>query len=454
MTTAVLGGGFWLFREQLTDAIGRTGGAGSGKISATELQNRLSGGEKILVAADTTAQKQAGVRAFADRKFEEAIAQFQNSLEVKPNDPETLIYLNNAQAASGNPLKIAVSVPIGGNLNIAREILRGAAQAQNEVNEAGGIDGRLLQVAIANDDNNPTIAQHLARKLARDRQILAVVGHNSSNASLAAAPEYQAGQLTMISPTSDANQLAEVGDYIFRTIPSVRFQADTLSRYTLERAKIQKVAVCADSGAEYSQSLKEEFIAAMFADGGQVVPIDCDLAAPDFKASAALSRAISNGAEALLAIPAVNRLNLAIALAKENQQRLALFGSSAMHTFETLKQGQAAVNGMVLAVPWNAEAFADNPFTEAAKQLWGGSVNWRTALTYDAMQAIIAGLNEGEMSREGLQNAIAASNFSAQGATGSIQFLPSGNRNGAAILVKIQPGNQSGTGWDFVPVSE
>ncbi|WP_256377864.1 hypothetical protein [Synechococcus sp. PCC 7502] len=34
-----------------------------------------------------------------------------------------------------------------------------------------------------------------------------------------------------------------------------------------------------------------------------------------------------------------------------------------------------------------------------------------------------------------------------------IQFQPSGDRNNAAILVKVQPGKGSGTGYDFVPVS-
>ncbi|HBY75884.1 MAG TPA: ABC transporter substrate-binding protein, partial [Cyanobacteria bacterium UBA11148] len=51
--------------------------------------------------------------------------------------------------------KIAVSVPMESNLNKAQEILRGVAQAQNEVNRNGGINGMLLKVAIANDENDP-----------------------------------------------------------------------------------------------------------------------------------------------------------------------------------------------------------------------------------------------------------------------------------------------------------
>lgn len=76
---------------------------------------------------------------------------------------------------------------------MAKEILRGVAQAQDEVNRSGGINGKLLQVAIANDDNEANQAQQIAKQFVQDTSILAVVGHNSSNASIAAAPIYQEG---------------------------------------------------------------------------------------------------------------------------------------------------------------------------------------------------------------------------------------------------------------------
>lgn len=454
ITLALLGGGFWLFKNQFV--VGRGGDSTNsiGNDNAPASGSRRSLGERIFITADTTPQKQAGVEAMAKGDIEGAIAQFQASLKTKANDPEALIYLNNAKAASRNPLKIAVPVPIGGNLDIAKEMLRGVAQAQNEVNRAGGINNRFLQVEIANDDNQPETAAQLAREFVKDDKILAVVGHNSSNASLAAAPEYEKGRLIMISPTSDVKALAEAGDYIFRTIPSIRFQADSLSRYAVRRGNLRNIGICIDSEAKYSSSLKEEFTSAVFADGGRIAQIDCDFAAPDFNPRGIMSKAISNGADGLLLVPSVNRLNAAIALAKENQRRLALFGSSALYTFETLKQGQANASGMVLAVPWNPDAFPSNPFAERAIQLWGGQVNWRSALAYDAMQAIIAGLKSGGTSREGLKNAIASPNFSARGATGAIQFLPSGDRSGAAILVEIKPGGKSGTGYDFVPLPQ
>jgi branched-chain amino acid transport system substrate-binding protein len=147
-------------------------------------------------------------------------------------------------------------------------------------------------------------------------------------------------------------------------------------------------------------------------------------------------------------------------MARANQGRLALFGSLTLYTFKTLQSGQADINGMVLVVPWHPAAIPGNPFPSNAAKLWGGAVNWRSATAYDATQAIITGLKSGNTSRDGLQKALSSPGFSANGATGTIKFLPSGDslrdsfasRNGAAILVKVQPSSQSGTGYDFLPL--
>ncbi len=455
VTAALLGAGFWWFSSQSKtnsgDLLGsEQGKAGSDSTASGSLQNRLSLGDKILVSADTNPNKQAGVEAFSKGDFATAATSFQSSLQASRNDPEALIYLNNAKVPQKNGIKIAVIVPIGGNLNVAKEILRGVAQAQDEVNKSGGINGKLMQVEIANDDNNPEFAKQIAKKFVKDAEVLAVIGHNSSDATIAAAPEYQNGKLVMISPTSDAKKLSGFGSYIFRTIPSLRFQADALSGYTIKNNR-KNIAICVDSQSQSSQSFKEDFTSELLANGGKVTQTNCDMAATNFNASEMISQAISQGANGLLIAPSVDKINQALDVAKANNKRLPLLGSSTLYTFQTLDQGRDAVNGMVLAVVWNPKANPGNPFAGNAAKLWGGEVNWRSATAYDAAFAIITGLRQGN-TREGLQKALSSSGFNANGATGAVQFLPSGDRNGAAILVQIQPGKGTSASFDFVPL--
>lgn len=446
-TLALVGGGVWFLKDKLLPS---NSSSNFLPFSSPPLETRSSIGETILVTADSTPQKQAGVEAFQKKDFKTAVQSFQSSLKTQRNDAEALIYLNNAEATAKNPVKIAVIVPIGGNLNISKEILRGVAQAQNEINQNGGIQGRGLQVLIVNDDNNPDIAKNVAESLVKDSGTLGVVGHNSSTATLAAASIYQAGQLILISATATADKIAELGDYIFRTVPPYRFEGNTLARYTVKTAKKAKTLVCFDSRDDASQSLKENFIVSLTTEGGQVASVNCDFSAPDFNPSAIISQGISTGADSLALFPSVNRLTPALEIAKANQKQLTLLGSSTLYTFQTLKEGQADISGMALAVPWHPAKFEKTGFPAQARKLWGGAVNWRTPMAYDATNVMAMGLKQGGFSRQGIQQTLANPGFELEGATGRIAFLPSGDRIGVPLLVKVAPGQGSGTGFDFV----
>ncbi|MEG3437108.1 ABC transporter substrate-binding protein [Pannus brasiliensis CCIBt3594] len=446
ITLGLLGAGYWFWKNKIAS---NDTGARNPSVSAG---NRQSSGDSLMIPADSTENKRAGIEAFGKGNYSEAIERFQASLKEQPNDPETRIYLDNARAAAKNPLKIAVVVPIGGNLNVAKEILRGVAQAQEEVDRAGGIDGRGLQVTIVNDDNVPKVSRAVAADLVKDPEILAVIGHNSSDATLAAAPEYQKGGLVMISPTSNSAKISPLGDYIFRTIPTIGVDAETLARYSVESIRQKNVAICIDSKSNASRSLSDAFRAALTARGGKAIDIDCDFVAGNFNADAIVPKAIANGAGAILLNPSIDRLNGAISVARSNGQRLPLLGASTMYTFQTLERGQEAVNGMVLVAPWHPDAFPNNPFPANARKLWGGDVSWRSALAYDATRAVIEGLKKSGGNRQALQKTLAASDFSANGASGAIRFLPSGDRRANLLLVEIVPGQKSATGFDFVPI--
>jgi branched-chain amino acid transport system substrate-binding protein len=419
-----------------------------------ETANRLSIGEKLLIAAAQNPIKQSAIQAFATGDYRNAITKYDASLQIQRNDPEAWIYQNNAKAsATNNFLKIAVSVPIGGNLNVAKEILRGVAQVQEEVNTNGGIKGKPLQVAIVNDDNNPLIAEKMARHLSEDDKVLGVIGHNSTEASVAAAPIYQQSGLVMISPTSVGSSLSGIGSYIFRTTPDTRTTADILARYTVESARQSKVAVCFASNDKASQSFKDAFEWSIFQAGGKVIETNCDFSQPNFNPVNVPSQAISTGADALLLAPSLYTINQAISVIQANQKRLPLLGNQTMYNFESLEQGTSEANGMILSVAWHSGDNVDRVFTQEAQSQWGGDVGWRTAMAYDATKAMVVGLeSEFKPSRQKLQAALANPDFTFTGATGIVKFLPSGDRNLKGVLVKVESGNRSGAGYDFVPL--
>jgi branched-chain amino acid transport system substrate-binding protein len=411
----------------------------------------ISTGKKLLIPEGSSQKKQEAVKAIASGNYNTAISNLEASLQSNPNDPEALIYLNNARIGDKKSYMIAVAVPIGKDLSVALEMLRGIAQAQNELNQSGGVSGIPLKVLIANDDNNPEVASQIANDLAIKPEILGVVGHFSSDVTLAASKIYQQNQLVAISPTSTSVQLSGVGSNIFRTVPSDRFAANALSRYMLTQLKKQKAVIFFNSASNYSKSLKNEFTTAIYGDGGQIVS-EFDLGNPNLNAADSVEKAIAQGAEVIMLASDSATIDQALQVVQINAKRLQLLAGDGAYTAKTLQIGAAGSTNMAIAVPWHILADPQSNFPQTSKQLWKAEVSWRTALAYDATTALIAGLRVNP-TRSGIQKALSASDFAATGASGAIRFLPSGDRNRAVQLVTVKPGKRTSYGYDFVPIS-
>ena len=415
------------------------------------LTESISAGERVFIPSPAS-EKSVAASAFAKENYSEAVNSFSSALAKNKNDPEALIYLNNAKIGKTKSLTIAVSAPIGSDPNVAQEILRGVAQAQNQVNQSGGINGIPLKIVIADDRNKADAAQAVAQKLISNSEVLGVIGNFSSGVTLAAGKVYGDGKLVLISPTSTAVQISGLSKYVFRTVPSDRFAGDALARYMLNNLKKQKVAVFFNSQSEYSKSIKDVFTTAIFGSGGQVVK-EFDLTSAGFNASQAVKEARDQGAEVLMLASNTSSLDQALQVAQTNTNPvLPMLGGDDMYDSKTLKVGQQSVEGLVVAVAWHILGNPEASFPKEATQLWGGEVNWRSAMAFDATTSLIAALGKSP-TREGVQAALSSSDFKATGAANEIKFLPSGDRNQAIQLVKVQKGTRTSFGYEFIPVN-
>ena len=416
------------------------------------LGDRISFGEKILVDELTNPDKQAGVKALAAGDFATAVTKLEAYLKQYPNDPEALIYLNNARIGNSKSHSIAVSVPINSLTANALEILRGVAQAQAEINSNGGMVGIALKVAIAADNNNPEMTKQLGSVLAENPDILGIVGPFSSDAALVAGEAYRQEQLVAISPTSTSVKLSNFSPYFFRTVPNDTVAAEALANYAIDELQVKKAAIFFNSKSGYSQSLKEEFLAAISQRGGALVTA-IDLSNPNFNATESIAIAEKNGAEVLMLAPNTPTLDKALEVVKANSQKLPILGGDAVLQAKTREIGGKDAVGMVLASPWNSVGDSQSDFLSRARSLWGEEVEWRAALAYDATKALIAAM-ENNPTRVGVQKALTVFGFSANGASDTVNFLPSGDRLATVELVQLVASPNDKYGYNFVPLSK
>ncbi len=461
LTTALLiGGGLWWFSQRMANLGGSSppsssaGNAGQGSGQATA--ERFSAGERLLIPetganAISLSQKQAGIAAFAAQNYPEAVGQFAAALKARRNDPEALIYLNNAKIGRDAAFEIAIAVPLDSDLNGSLEMLRGVAQAQNEFNQQAQPGSKLLKVVIANDSGETAGAEQVAKALASNPAVLGVVGHNSSDMSLAAGEIYTQNKLVMISPTSTSVKLSNFSPYLFRTVPSDFVAARALANHMVTQLKQQRAAVFFNSRSAYSQSLKSEFGTALSLGGGQVLD-EFDLST-NFDAGSSLKQAEQSGAQVLVLFPNSDLLDRALLVLQLNQRQLPVLGGDDLYAPKTLSVGGAAAEGMSIAVPWHILANPNSNFVKESRQLWGGDVNWRTATAYDAV-SVFTGVaaTEQNLSRETMQAKLSSPSFSVTNGSGTVKFSTSGDRNQAIQLVTVKTGSRSGYGYDFVPL--
>ena len=450
---AVAGGWWWFDRTKQTSE-----GSNSKDLDSTTIVPKnsssdplkFSTGDKILVDRGITPQKQSAVRAIADKNYPQAVSLLEESLATKRNDPEALVYLNNARIGDSQSYTIAVPAPIGTELTTAQEILRGVAQAQDEINQQGGIKGVPLKILLTNDNNDVATAAKVAQDLVKNKDVLGVIGHFSSGVTLATAPIYQNAGLVAISPTSTSVAISEIGNYIFRTVPSDRFTSKTISRYALETLNKNKIAIVYNSQSAYSKSLRDTFTTDIVSDGGEIVA-EADLSQNNFNSAEILDKAKSQGAEVLAFLNDSKTADRAYLIMQLNNNQLPMLAGDSLYKPQTLQNAGEKATGLVLGVPWHILGNTNIDFPDSSRKLWGGDVNWRTAMAYDAVKAIAAGL-ENEPTRQGLQQTLSLSSFAFEGASGTVKFLVSGDRNAPVQLVTVQPGKRSPYGYDFVPV--
>lgn len=438
----------------------------------------FSSGERTLLVSKL--EKRNGNFHFGAKNYDNAESYFRKSREEFKDDPESLIYQNNSAAfAQGNYYTFVASVPKEHSEDIAIEMLRGIALAQDEINTAGGVYGKLLHIMIADDGNNPMHVQKIANYLINnnDENVLAVIGSNASEASIKAAEQYQ-DKLIMVSPTSFAIDIEEIKqpafaiNYIFLVVNHYSSIMPKLVEHIKDENKsINPVMlVCLDSKAldqnKFKDYLRNEKVT--LAKDSNNKEIECDFGDESQTATNLrdiVDKAVKNGANSLFVAPHVSRIGFAIDVVrhiKNSSYSFQLYGSPTLYNATILEHGEYFVD-TVLPAYWHPDVNVskNHPFYQESINRWDNEdgVTWRTAGSYEAVYVLYealknADINGGslETQRKKLQEQLAKEDFSRKGTMGEIKFDKYGQRKKSdsyLIEVACQSSDECKEGYYF-----
>ncbi len=178
-------------------------------------------------------------------------------------------------------------------------INRGVQLAVEELNAAGGIDGRQIELITRDTQSDPTKAVNGAAELAHGLKVSVVLGPVNSGESLAVVPLLARTSTLQIHPCW-VDTLTDPKKYpmCFRNAPTNQQIGGAANRYVVEVLKRKKVAVISDTTG-YGVASVTAYVPMLKAQGAEVVyQGNIDAANPDLKAE--FLRIQSAGAEAIM----------------------------------------------------------------------------------------------------------------------------------------------------------
>jgi branched-chain amino acid transport system substrate-binding protein len=334
------------------------------------------------------------------------------------------------------PLRIAVVGSAGSP--------SGAVLAVEDINVAGGINGRLLELGVVNDTRavDPRNAIATAESLAADSRVVAVIGHGGSAASLSASQVYNARHLPQVAPNSSSPLYTHAGPYSFRLVASDEHQAGFIVSHIAAMAPTPSVAVLYVND-DYGRALNE-FLQSAFRAANVVVTYDAPfLAGTAFARSLdEIVRSLVNAKPTLLVwVGLPEELGLLRTPLRKALPHLRVFGSDGVSFVGALSGLQQFEGDLVVAY---ADVTADRPALRGVasrfESLTGRAFTDGAALTYDAVGIIAQGMRAGATDREGMRKYLESSispGRAYQGITGAISFDTSGDALPSYVLFEI-----------------
>jgi branched-chain amino acid transport system substrate-binding protein len=156
----------------------------------------------------------------------------------------------SAPALAADTIKLGVAGSLTGDLAAYGLPTKEAAEmVVAEANAKGGVNGKQIELMVADDQCKPEIATNVATKLVSEG-VNIVVGHICSGATKAALGIYKGAKVIAISPSATNPPLTKSGEYpnFYRTIASDDDQGKLAASFAIDKLKGKKIAIIHDKG--------------------------------------------------------------------------------------------------------------------------------------------------------------------------------------------------------------
>jgi branched-chain amino acid transport system substrate-binding protein len=315
----------------------------------------------------------------------------------------------------------------------------GVQLALDEINAAGGVIGRKLELVSEDSQSKAGETATATRKLVSRDQVVAMIGEGASGRCLEGAPIAQQAGVPVITPTATNPKVTEVGDCIFRVCFTDPFQGTVMAAFARKSLKVQRVGLLVDVAAPYSVGLAEFFKQKFTADGGEIVGEQKFTGGEkDFQAQLTALKAAKP--DAVFAPSYYGEGGLILLQARRLGMELPFLGGDGWEAPELVQTAGKAADGALFPVHFSLESTEprSQAFIKAFEARWQKPPTGASALGYDAFMVLVDAIRRaGSAEPAAIKSALAATT-DYPGVTGAITLDAGRNARKPAAIIRVK----------------
>lgn len=355
-------------------------------------------------------------------------------------------------AGSADTIKIGANFELtGGQASFGNSSMKGLKLAVKEINEAGGVLGKQLELIQADNASKSEEATRAAQKLISNDKVVALIGPVTSTNTLGAVPIAQEKKVPLIT-TSATNpkvtvdeRTGEVNEYVFRVCFIDPFQGKVAADFASKELNLTKAAIYLDSSSDYSKGLQKFFKETFIANGGTIVAEESyQQKDTDFKA--VLTRIKEKNPELIYVPGYYEEVGKIVKQAREMGITVPMIGGDGWDSPQLLEiAGKEALNNTFISNHYAKDDTAEEvqALVEAfQKEYNGDEPDALGALGYDAVYMLVDAINRaGSAEPEKIKDALAATK-DLKLATGIVTLNETHDPVKSAVVLEIKDGVQ------------
>ena len=346
-----------------------------------------------------------------------------------------------------DPIRIGVACPITGTAAaFGKHIKMGAELARDQINAAGGINGRNIELRIEDDEGKDSQATTVANGLANDNSIVAVIGHFNSTCSAAGREIYKQAGILQFSPGSTNIDICRKSEWTFRNLYHDGYQGISIARYIKNVLGHDSAAVFYDDD-DYGLGLRDEFAKEAAKIGLEIVGDESYTREVTLDYAAALDKMQAKNPGVIFISGLYNEGAAIAKQAMDKDINIPFLGADGLYSPELIDLGEDAVEGMLLTTPFivhptiGGELAQD--FLKAFQERYEKDPDTWAALTYDAVNMVADAIKKVGTDRTAIKDhfaSIMSPEDAFEGVTGLTYFDEHGDCPKKAYVAVVQDG--------------